>query len=151
MAESGSNNPTVQETGSKTAVEYKAYPGRFYVLVVTALLAVCQNIAWLTFGPVPDQAKRRYGLTDAELTLLTGTDVNSNGRRRTCDKPTVPILEGQSLLVRTFCNCWFHIWKCPTFCSTSQVGTNARLVHMLVSRLQCCQQIYSFVWGPDFS
>ena len=71
--ESGPNNPTVQDPSSRAAVEYKAYPGRFYVLVVTALLAAQQNIAWLTFGPVPDQAKERYGLTDAELTLLPGT------------------------------------------------------------------------------
>jgi hypothetical protein len=73
----GERNPTVQAAQVPSSevvplVEYKAYPGRFYVLVVTALLTIQQNIAWLTFGPIPDQAKKAYGLTDAELTLLPG-------------------------------------------------------------------------------
>ena len=55
-----------------STTEYKTYPGRFYVLVVIALLAMHQTIAWLTFGPIPEQAKREYGLTDVELTLLQG-------------------------------------------------------------------------------
>ncbi len=53
-------------------VQYKTYPGRFYVLAVTALLAMHQNIAWLTFGPITSQATQYYGLTDVELTLLPG-------------------------------------------------------------------------------
>ena len=51
-------------------IQYRAYKGRFYVLVVTSMLAALQNIAWLTFGPITQQAKDAYGLTDAELTLL---------------------------------------------------------------------------------
>lgn len=70
--QSGASNLTVQQPSSPAVVKYKAYPSRFYVLIVTALLAMHQNIAWLTFGPIPDQAKERYGLTDAELTLLPG-------------------------------------------------------------------------------
>lgn len=54
------------------AVQYRSYPSRFYVLTVTALLAMHQNVAWLTFSPITNQAKRDYGLTDVELTLLPG-------------------------------------------------------------------------------
>ncbi len=51
---------------------YKTYPGRYYVLIVTALLCMQQNIAWLTFGPIPQEAQDKYGLTDIELTILPG-------------------------------------------------------------------------------
>ena len=52
--------------------QYKTYPGRFYVLVVTTLITMQQNVAWLTFGPIPEQAKLVYGLTDVEMTLFQG-------------------------------------------------------------------------------
>lgn len=63
--------PSVQQQKSSDC-KYRVYSSRYYVLVVTALFAMHQNIAWLTFGPIPDEAKERYGLTDAELTLFPG-------------------------------------------------------------------------------
>ena len=54
--------------------QYKTYPGRFYMLMVTGLLAMHQSIAWLTFGPIPEQAKLVYGLTDVEMTLFSGKE-----------------------------------------------------------------------------
>lgn len=60
--------PGVQSASAPA--EYKHYPGRYYVLAVTAMLSATQNVAWLTFGPIPDQAREKYGLTDAELTIL---------------------------------------------------------------------------------
>ena len=53
--------------------QYKTYLGRYYVLIVTALLCMHQNISWLTFGPIPEEAKDKYGLTDIEITLLPGS------------------------------------------------------------------------------
>ena len=68
------HDPGLQEKDAElpalAKVNYKRYPGRYYVLAVTALLATIQNVAWLTFGPIPVQAQEKYGLTDAELTLL---------------------------------------------------------------------------------
>ena len=66
----GEDNANVQQ--QQVEKQYRAYPSRFYVLVVAALFAMHQNIAWLTFGPIPDRAKEMYGLTDIELTLLPG-------------------------------------------------------------------------------
>ena len=64
------STPSLQTPRTGPRSQYRSYPGRFYVLMVTALLAMHQNTAWLTFGPVPQEAKDKYGLTDAELTLL---------------------------------------------------------------------------------
>lgn len=64
------SNPSLQRPRTGPGTQYRSYPGRFYVLMVTALLAMHQNTAWLTFGPVPVEAKEAYGLTDVELTLL---------------------------------------------------------------------------------
>ena len=44
------------------------------MLMVTGLLAMHQSIAWLTFGPIPEQAKLVYGLTDVEMTLFSGKE-----------------------------------------------------------------------------
>lgn len=65
--------------------DHKTYFGRYYVLVVVTLLAVQQNIAWVTFSGIADSAKSSYGLTDDEITLLPGefvTDrlVNNTGK-----------------------------------------------------------------------
>lgn len=72
--ESGVPSPGDEQHGvqrSEDAREkYRSYPGRYYVLTVTALLAATQNVAWLTFGPITTQAQTMYGLTDWELTLL---------------------------------------------------------------------------------
>ena len=52
---------------------HKTYFGRFYVCGVFALFALQQNIGWLAFGPIPDEAKSSYGLSDTELALLPST------------------------------------------------------------------------------
>ena len=52
--------------------QYKAYFGRYYVLVVLSLLAAHQNLTWATFSPIADEAKRYYALTDDDLALLPG-------------------------------------------------------------------------------
>lgn len=52
--------------------DHKTYFGRYYVLIVVSLLAVQQNIAWVTFSGIADVAKSSYGLTDDEITLLPG-------------------------------------------------------------------------------
>ena len=52
--------------------QYKAYPGRFYVLMVTALLTMHQSLASMTFGPIPEEAKLVYGLTDVEISIFSG-------------------------------------------------------------------------------
>ena len=51
---------------------FKVYPGRFYVLGVLALLAIQQNIAWMTFGTIPDESNEHFGLNDDDITLLAG-------------------------------------------------------------------------------
>ena len=53
-------------------VQYRSYPGRFYVLAVTALMAMLQSLGWLTFGPIAEQAKQDYGFSSTELALLPG-------------------------------------------------------------------------------
>ena len=62
--------------GAGPAVQYRSYPGRFYILMVAALFGMQGCIAWLTFGPIPEQAKLEYGLTDLELTLLSGIELS---------------------------------------------------------------------------
>lgn len=68
----GKSDPIVQQPSKLAEVKYKAYPSRFYVIIVTGMLVMQQNIAWLTFGPIPNAAKESYGLTDVELLLLPG-------------------------------------------------------------------------------
>ena len=52
--------------------QYTTYLGRYYVLVVAALLCTHQCVSWITFGPIPQEASDKYGLTDLEITLLPG-------------------------------------------------------------------------------
>lgn len=59
-------------------LEHKTYAGRYYVLVVLSLLCALQNIAWITFSPIVEEAKVSYGLTDIEITLLPGELINDN-------------------------------------------------------------------------
>lgn len=66
----------IRDNEGKEVIPYKTYPGRYYVLIVTALFCVQQNIAWLTFGPIPDEARDKYGLSDVEITLLPGRKSN---------------------------------------------------------------------------
>ena len=51
---------------------FRVYPGRFYVLAVLALLAIQQNVAWMTFGTIPIESFDHFGLTDDDITLLSG-------------------------------------------------------------------------------
>ena len=61
----------IQELGASHSPDdvhqYRTYPGRYYVLIVAALLCMHQCLVWITFGPIPDEAKDRYGLTDIEI------------------------------------------------------------------------------------
>ena len=52
--------------------QYKAHPGRFYVLVVFSLFALVQSLGWLTFGTIPDESYTELGLTDDDITLIAG-------------------------------------------------------------------------------
>ena len=51
---------------------YKVYPGRFYVLIAFALLAGQQALSWMTFGTIPNESYHHFGLTDDDITLLSG-------------------------------------------------------------------------------
>ena len=50
----------------------RVYPGRFYVLMVLAFLALHQNVAWMTFGTIPNESYQHFGLTDDEVTIIAG-------------------------------------------------------------------------------
>ena len=50
----------------------RVYPGRFYVLMVLAFLALHQNVAWMTFGTIPNESYQHFGLTDDDVTLIAG-------------------------------------------------------------------------------
>ena len=52
--------------------QYKAHPGRFYVLTVFSLFALVQSLGWLTFGTIPDESYKELGLTDIDITLIAG-------------------------------------------------------------------------------
>ena len=54
--------------------KYKVYPGRFYVLIAFALLAGQQALSWMTFGTIPNESYRHFGLTDDAVTLLSGAE-----------------------------------------------------------------------------
>lgn len=69
---------TAQQNGvipSKKPSDYKVYPGRFYVLIAFALLAGQQALSWMTFGTIPNEAFKHFGLTDDDVTLLSGTQL----------------------------------------------------------------------------
>ena len=71
---------TAQQNGvipSKKSPDYKVYPGRFYVLIAFALLAGQQALSWMTFGTIPNEAFQHFGLTDDDVTLLSGTQLIS--------------------------------------------------------------------------
>ena len=63
---------------SKKPPEYKVYPGRFYVLIAFALLAGQQALSWMTFGTIPNETYKHFGLTDDDITLLSGTQLIAN-------------------------------------------------------------------------
>jgi len=68
--------PQADEFSADAKPQYKTYLGRYFVLTVAALLCTHQCIAWITFGPIPEEASEKYGLTDLEITLLPGTYVS---------------------------------------------------------------------------
>ena len=51
---------------------YKVYPGRFYVLIVFTLVVLLQSFAWMTFGTIPDESLKHFGLTDDDIALIAG-------------------------------------------------------------------------------
>ena len=78
MGESDSSDVVVDQplTSSSTFPDgqkkYRTYLGRFYVLIVLSLLAIQQNIAWMTFGTIPYESYEQFRLSDQEITLLAG-------------------------------------------------------------------------------
>jgi hypothetical protein len=58
-------------------LQYRAHPGRFYVLVVFSLFALVQSLGWLTFGTIPDESYTELGLTDNDITLIAGIRAGS--------------------------------------------------------------------------
>ena len=56
--------------------QYRAHPGRFYVLTAFSLFALVQSLGWLTFGAIPDESYRELGMTDNDVTLIAGIDTN---------------------------------------------------------------------------
>ena len=50
----------------------RVYPGRFYVLMVLSFLALHQNVAWMTFGTIPNESYQHFGLTDDDVTIIAG-------------------------------------------------------------------------------
>ena len=54
------------------ADSYKVYPGRFYVLAVFTLVVLLQSFAWMTFGTIPDESFKHFGLTDDDIALIAG-------------------------------------------------------------------------------
>ena len=55
--------------------QYRAHPGRFYVLIAFSLFALVQSLGWLTFGTIPDESYEELGLTDSDVTLIAGVYV----------------------------------------------------------------------------
>ena len=66
-AESEAERGVVEHAPQK----YHVYPGRFYVLISFALLAGQQALSWMTFGTIPNEAYKHFGLTDDDVTLLS--------------------------------------------------------------------------------
>lgn len=54
---------------------YRVYPGRFYVLLVFTLMALLQSFAWMTFGTIPNESYKHFGLTDDDITLIAGQPI----------------------------------------------------------------------------
>ena len=57
---------------AKESQKCRVYPGRFYVLMVLAFLALHQTVAWMTFGTIPNESYQHFGLTDDDITLIAG-------------------------------------------------------------------------------
>lgn len=67
-AQAGGEDGTVEQRPEE---RYRVYPGRFYVLIAFALLAGQQALSWMTFGTIPNESFKHFGLTDDDVTLLS--------------------------------------------------------------------------------
>ena len=68
----GVQSPSPPYHESDERQKCRVYPGRFYVLMVLAFLALHQNVAWMTFGTIPNESYQHFGLTDDDVTLIAG-------------------------------------------------------------------------------
>lgn len=73
--DSGPESPPQEIRGEP--MKCKVYPGRFYVLMVLAFVAIQQNVAWLTFGTIPDESYDHFKLSNVEIAILAGRCVHS--------------------------------------------------------------------------
>lgn len=80
----GTGPPIPPKKPPSDGYEYKVYPGRFYVLIAFALLAGQQALSWMTFGTIPNETFKHFGLTDDEITLLSGTYSSRSVQACTC-------------------------------------------------------------------
>ena len=77
LGEPGNSVQYSPPPSSSAAVNQKCrvYPGRFYVLMVLTFLALHQNIAWMTFGTIPTESFKHFGLTDDDIAIIAGKTV----------------------------------------------------------------------------
>lgn len=68
----GVQSPPPYSEQKKELQKWRVYPGRFYVLMVLAFLALQQNVAWMTFGTIPNESYQHFGLTDDDITIIAG-------------------------------------------------------------------------------
>lgn len=68
--ETHNTSKETKETAGKNS--FTTYVARYYVLMVFCLLAAQQNTTWMTFGTIPDESYRAFGLTDDAVTVLAG-------------------------------------------------------------------------------
>lgn len=62
-----------EDANQQDGVDFKTYPQRFYVVALFSLFSLVQSMAWLTFGTIPDESLKYFGLTDDDVTLIAGT------------------------------------------------------------------------------
>ena len=90
----GSVQSPILVSGTREDGDYKVYLGRFYVLIVFALLTIVQSLAWLTFGTIPNESYEYFGLTDDDVTLLAGrSSVSSVTNITVYRRPTAPPID----------------------------------------------------------
>ncbi len=66
-------NYVAESYDPKEPAKFKTYLGRYYVLMVLSFLAIHQNITWMTFGTVPEEAYEAFHLSNEQITILSGT------------------------------------------------------------------------------
>ena len=85
------------------ADSHKVYPGRFYVLAVFTLVVLLQSLAWMTFGTIPTESFKHFGLTDDDIALIAGIALLY---RSICDKAI--IMMHQKLWRVQYSELWFY-------------------------------------------